>query len=228
MYNMAVWGIRSNITQMHKYCKVLYTMNKEQRIRDILISNAVSLVAEGGFEIATTKAITYISRDTDVKMNEVYIYRFFGSKENLFAAAFHRLDREFLFVLHSAFAHTDLVADDTEDAFYTAFLEIWDHVINNEAKFRYYIRYYYSAYFVKLSLQEHLRLFDDIIGDFSHVFVADADVRSVMHSVLTILLDFAVRVYNGDLEDNDQNRPHVFRVLRCTLSGYLKEQYKTN
>jgi hypothetical protein len=42
-----------------------------------------------------------------------------------------------------------------------------------------------------------------------------------MHSVLTTLLDFAIRVYNGDLEDNEINRPHIFNVMYCTMSAYF-------
>ncbi|MBR3691438.1 MAG: hypothetical protein IKL89_01900 [Clostridia bacterium] len=66
-------------------------MKREQELREILIHNTVRLVAEGGFEKATTKAITFDGETLpDMRMNEVYIYRIFGNKEHL-----ECLDEEF-------------------------------------------------------------------------------------------------------------------------------------
>ena len=49
-------------------------MNKETYIRKILIDNAIHLIAEGGFEKATTKNLAYYSEiPSGIKMNEVYI-----------------------------------------------------------------------------------------------------------------------------------------------------------
>ena len=49
-----------------------------------------------------------------------------------------------------------------------------------------------------------------------------------MHSVLTALLDFAVRVYNGDLKDSDTNTRHVFNVLYCMMASYFKDELRTD
>ena len=70
-------------------------MKKEAIVQCILIDNAIHLIAEGGFEAATTRAITYSNTNIhDVKLNEVYIYRLFGGKEQLYAEAFEKLDNE--------------------------------------------------------------------------------------------------------------------------------------
>lgn len=37
------------------------------------------------------------------------------------------------------------------------------------------------------------------------------------------LFDFAIRVYNGELEDNEINRPHIFNVLYSVMAIYFKE-----
>ena len=71
-------------------------MKNEQDIREILISNTISLIAEGGFERATTKAITYSGNSLpNVKLNEAYIYRLFGDKEHLYEKAFEKIFSEF-------------------------------------------------------------------------------------------------------------------------------------
>ena len=46
---------------------------------------------------------------------------------------------------------------------------------------------------------------------------------AIMHSVLTLLLDFANRVYNGDLADDDINRPHIYNGLYCAMESYFAE-----
>ena len=77
-------------------------MRYESEIKELLIENAIHLIAEGGFEKATTKELTHCGGQLpDFKMNEVYIYRFFGSKEKLYETAFVRLDTE----LFHAFKH---------------------------------------------------------------------------------------------------------------------------
>ena len=77
-------------------------MKYETEIRELLISNTIHLIAEGGFEKATTKELTHCGGDLpNMKMNEVYLYRIFGSKENLYDEAFVRLDRELCY----AFRH---------------------------------------------------------------------------------------------------------------------------
>ena len=52
--------------------------------------------------------------------------------------------------------------------------------------------------------------------------------KYTMHSVLTALLDFAVRVYNGDLKDSDTNARHVFNVLYCMMASYFKDELRTD
>ena len=87
-------------------------MRYEAEIKELLIENAIHLIAEGGFEKATTKELTHCGGQLpDFKMNEVYIYRFFKSKENLYEAAFVRLDTE----LFDAFKHGVKIVGGFED-----------------------------------------------------------------------------------------------------------------
>ena len=79
-------------------------MKNEQEIREVLMNNTIRLIADGGFEKATTKAITHSGElPTDVKMNEVHIYRLFGSKEELYSFVFDYIDREIFFALQRCF-----------------------------------------------------------------------------------------------------------------------------
>lgn len=200
-------------------------MKGEQDIREILINNTIRLIAEGGFEKATTKAITHSGVVLpNIKMNEVYIYRLCGSKEHLYEMAFERLDAEFLYALRDCIEQAADFNGSIKEKLYMIFLKAWHFVLKNEARCRCYIRYYYSIYFNGKSLEKHNKIFAEILSAFAPLFKEEADVKSIMHSVFTTLLDFAIRVYNGDLEDNETNTPHVFNVLYCTMMTYFKEE----
>ena len=202
-------------------------MKREAEIRELLISNAISLIAEGGFERATVRELVGYSGDLPgFRMNDVYVYRIFGSKENLYAAAFACLDDE----LYAAFKEgIDAVAvceGSIEERFFEFFKLAWRFVLRNERRCRCYVRYYYSVYLKGESLAAHKEHFNKIVKDLIPLFSEDADVFSIMHSIFTSLLSFAIRVYNGDLENSELNARHVFNVLYCMLETYLKDSPK--
>ena len=200
-------------------------MKREAQIKELLISNAIHLVAEGGFEKATTKNLAYAGGELDgFKMNEVYIYRLFGSKEALYEAAFLFLENELVEALMKGLAaFRGLELKDFRDVMYQFFLMAWKFILRNEERCRCYVRFYYSVYFKGSVRENHNRLFGVIISELSSAFKEEADVGAILHSVFTSLFDFGIRVYNGDLEDSEINRPHVFNVLYCIMSSYLKE-----
>ena len=75
-------------------------MKNERIYRETFINNTIRLVSEGGFEMATTRAISGDRKEvTGVKLNEAHIYRVFGTKENLFAETFAMLDNELITVI---------------------------------------------------------------------------------------------------------------------------------
>ncbi len=199
-------------------------MKHEADIRELLIRNAIHLIAEGGFEKATTKELTHCGGDLpDCRMNEVYLYRIFGSKEALYQSVFVRLDDELFDAFGSAVATVGGFDEDKRERMYTFFQMAWRFILGNEERCRCYIRYYYSVYFRGRSIEAHNRLFEGMISKLTPLFKKEADVVSILHSVFTALFDFCIRVYNGDLEDNEENRPHIFNVLYCMMATYFKE-----
>ena len=199
-------------------------MKHEAEIKELLISNAIHLIAEGGFEKATTKELTHCGGSLpDFKMNEVYIYRIFGSKENLYESAFRRLDEELIYAFRLGVEAIGGFGGDVREKLYEFFSMAWRFILGNEERCRCYVRYYHSVYFKGRSLDTHRRLFEGMISEMAPLFREDADAVSILHSVFTALFDFGIRVYNGDLEDNDRNRPHIFNVLYCMMATYLKD-----
>lgn len=202
-------------------------MKREADVKELLIANAIHLIAEGGFEKATTKELTHCSGNLpDFRMNEVYIYRLFGSKEHLYESAFIRLDSELFYAFRDGVKAVGGFEENTKKKIYEFFLMAWQFILGNEEKCRCYVRYYYSVYFKGDALKAHKKLFLGMVAEMNLIFKEEADVSSILHSVFTALFDFAIRVYNGELEDNEINRPHIFNVLYCMMMTYLKDSVK--
>lgn len=202
-------------------------MKREAEIKELLISNAIHLIAEGGFEKATTKELTHCGGSlADFKMNEVYIYRIFGSKEKLYESAFVCLDKELFYAFRNGVEAVGGFEQNLKEKLYEFFLMAWRFILGNEERCRYYVRYYYSVYFKGDSLQTHRKLLKGMICEMSALFKEEADVVSILHSVFTTLLDFCIRVYNGELEDVDTNRKHIFNVIYCMMATYFKNAEK--
>lgn len=129
-------------------------------------------------------------------------------------------------ICKDAWNTTGMQADASGNGSTRCFLRVWRFAINNETQCRFYIRYYYSIYFKGQSLAGHNQRFSEIVNCFRPLFKDEADVVAIMHSVLTLLLDFANRVYNGDLADDDINRPHIYNVHYCAMESYFAEEVR--
>lgn len=198
-------------------------MKNGEIIRKSLLSNTIRLIGECGFEKATTKGIVSLgAEDGSIRLNEVYIYRVFGSKELLYAAAFAELDQELFATIRSyskAFNNDKL---SFRDRMHNYFDLIWAFLLGNEYRCRCYIRYYYSAYFKEQSLREHRKLLYLQEDFFSPIFKDESDVISLIHNTFMTMMDFAIRVYNGDLDNTEANAYHIFNLLYNSLSSYFE------
>lgn len=202
-------------------------MRREAEIKHILISNAIHLIAEGGFEAATTKALTTAGGSPDgVKMNEVYIYRIFGSKEKLYEAAFLTLDDELFRVFSSAVHKVGGFDEDAKNRLRQFFDMAWDFLLGNEERFRCYVRYYHSIYFVGSAQKAHRKHFEAMVKLIAPLFAEDTAAGTVLHSAFIILLNFAVQVYNGDVQNDENTRNHAFNILFFVLESYFNRDIK--
>ena len=198
-------------------------MKREVDVSLLLINNAIHLIAEGGFEKATTKELALCGGSfPNLKMNEVYIYRLFGSKERLLEEAFIHLDKELFVAVQRGLEAIGGFETNTQEKLHTFFEMAWAFLMHNEERCRCYLRYYYSIYFKGNARECHKRLFQGFKDEMAVLFKEEADVNAIIHSVFTLLLDFAIRVYNGELEDNEINRSHIFNVLYCMMMTYFK------
>ena len=95
-----------------------------------------------------------------------------------------------------------------------------------EDRCRCYIQYYYSIYFHNQSIERHKANFAGIVESFGRLFKEEANTGAIMHSVLTTLLEFIVRAFNGELENSLENKKYIFNVLLNSMSFFLKDEIK--
>lgn len=190
---------------------------KYPNVREVLIDRTIEVIAQEGMDKTTTKAIV-----AGTGINEVYIYRHFSNKEDLLTKAFDKLDEELVAktTLHIPVMYMLNLDYETRCRFF--FTAVWEFLLANKAKCLAYIRYYYSPYFAKYSSQTHKERFDPLLAKFSDAFKEEANVWMLLNHILSTMLDFAVRVYDGALPNNADTAEHVFRVLYHSVRPYFK------
>ena len=182
-----------------------------------LIDGTIHVIARDGLDKATTKQIAL-----NTSINEAYIYRCFKDKEDMFSKAFDVLDEE---LLAKTMQHIEIMSmTDTEYQmrcrFY--FAAIWSFLLGNRDKCLAYMRYFYSPYFTKYSAKDHEKRFVPLVDKFKEAFKDEADVWMILNHILNVILDFAVKVHNNQMPNEDNYAEHVFRVIYASVKQYFR------
>ena len=191
---------------------------KQELLRQRLIDGTIHVVASQGLDKATTKQIGIIT-----KTNEAYIYRCFEDKEDMLTKAFDALDEE---LVNKALLYVDVMYMhqlEFETRCRLFFFAMWKFLLGNREKCLTYVRYYYSPYFSKYSAQSHKYRYKPLINRFKGAFREEADVWMILNHILNVMLDFAVKVHNGQMPKEDDYSEHVVRVIYASIKQYFKE-----
>jgi hypothetical protein len=97
-------------------------------------------------------------------------------------------------------------------------------MLGNRDKCLAFIRYYYSPYFQRCSAEEHKKRYMPLVDKFKDAFREEANVWMILNLILTTMLDFAVKVFDGAVPDNDDTAEHVFRLIYCSIRQYFKKK----
>ena len=189
---------------------------KQQELRQALIDGTIHVIAQNGLDKATTKAI---SQATGI--NEIYIYRLFENKENLFLKAFESLDQQLADknMLHVEVMYIHEIDFETRCRIY--FFAIWRYLMESEEKITMYLRYYYSPYFFN-HMEEHKVRYAPVVEKFKDAFLEEADLWMILTHILNVMLDFAMKAHTGVMPNEDVYVEHVFRVIYASVKQYFK------
>ena len=192
---------------------------KQDEIRRGLIDGTIHVIAKEGLDGASTKQIGLAT-----SINEAYIYRCFEDKEDMFAKTFAFLDDE---LVNKAMQHVPVMymqEMEYEMRCWVFFTSVWKFLLGNREKCLAFIRYYYSPYFQRYSAEEHKKRYLPLVDKFRDAFRDEANVWMILNHILTTMLDFAVKVYDGAVPDNDDTAEHVFRLIYCSIRQYFKKK----
>ena len=191
---------------------------KQDETRRRLIDGTIHVIARDGLDKATTKQI-----GLETSTNEAYIYRCFVDKEDMFAKAFETLDEE---LANKAMTHVEVMymqGMEYEMRCRFFFSAIWKFMIENRDHCLAFVRYYYSPYFKKYSAKNHKQRYKPLVEKFKDAFIDEADVWMILNHILNVMLDFAVKVHNDEMPNNDEYSEHVFRVIYRSVEQYFRK-----
>lgn len=191
---------------------------RQDDMRSALINAAIQVIARDGLDKATTKLIA-----GEAGVNEVYIYRVFKDKDDLFVKTFEKLDDALVNEVLDHLPVMNMKGVAFADRCWILFSFIWRSMLSNSKNAITYIRYFYSPYFAKYSMKTHLGCFEPCVQHFEVVFKQEANVWMILNHILNTMLDFVIRINNGELLDNEESAEHVFRIIFASAKQYFRE-----
>ena len=194
-----------------------------QDMREKLIARTITVIANEGLDKTTTKAIT-----TGTGINEAYIYRHFSDKKDLLSKAFDKLDEELVAKVMQHLPVMYMQEFEYELRCRVFFEAVWKFLLGNKEKCLAFVQYYYSLYFTKYSAESHKRRYIPIVEKFKDAFKDEADVWMILNHILNVMLDFAVKVHNGQMPSEDNYSEHVFLVIYRSVEQYFRKSKESD
>ncbi len=191
---------------------------KPIELRERFIKATITVIARDGLDKATTKLI-----GLEAQLNEAYIYRCFEDKEMMFFECFEELDDELVSVTTKNIEIMYQKELDFEIRCRLYFKAIWEFLLGNKEKCLAFIRYYYSQQFQKYAAEKHKARYVPLVEKFKVAFKDEADVWMILNHILNVMLDFAFKVHNNQMPENDDYSEHVYRVIYASVKQYFRD-----
>ncbi len=191
---------------------------KQDEFRQRLIDGTIHVIARDGIDKATTKSI-----GEETSINQAYIYRHFKDKEDMVAKAFDSLDDELVAKVMQHVPVMYMRELEYELRCRVFFDAVWKFLLANKERCLTFVRYYYSPYFTKYSLENHRQRYTPVMEKFKDAFRDEADVWMILNHILNVMLDFAVKVHNVQMPNDDSYSEHVFLVIYRSVEQYFRK-----
>ncbi len=187
------------------------------KIKEALIQSAINTIADVGIDSATTKLLA-----TNAGVNEVYIYRIFGGKENLFKEAFVFVDKEFSATLLNLLPEAYSKSHDVETRFKNLFKLVWKYANEDKQKCSFFIRYYYSRCYTNEISLERKTIYSAVMKKFDTAFARGTDTWWLFNHILDVIFSSAVKVLRDEIPDNEETQNNIFNLLYPAIKQYFK------
>lgn len=190
---------------------------KTEDIRLALINSTIHTISEVGIDHATTKLLA-----TNAGVNEVYIYRIFGGKEELFKETFTYIDKDFSAALLN---FLPIVYDrrlDIKLRFQKLFEKVWQYALEDKERCSFFIRYYYSRCYTNLISEERKLIYAKVMKKFDTAFPYGTDTWWLFNHILDVLFSSAVKILREEIPDNEQTEEKIFELIYSAMQPHLK------
>ena len=190
---------------------------KSEIMRKALIGSAIRTISEVGIDHATTKLLA-----TNAGLNEVYIYRIFGGKDELFKEAFISIDKSFSDALLSFLPIVYDKSIDIRVRFRKLFEKVWQYALDDKEQCSFFIRYYYSRCYTNAMTEDRKRIYFKIIKIFETAFSHGADAWWLFNHILDVIFSSAVKILREEIPDNKQTEEKIFDLIYSAIQPHLK------
>lgn len=190
---------------------------EQREIKRALIDSAIHTIAKVGIDSATTKLLA-----NNAGVNEVYIYRIFGGKENLFKEAFVFVDNDFSATLLDLLPKAYSQNLTTEARFKNLFELVWKYATSDKEKCSFFIRYYYSRCYTSEISLERKAIYAAVMKKFDTAFERGTDTWWLFNHILDVVFSSAVKVLRDEIPDNEETQENIFNLLYPAIKQYFK------
>lgn len=191
---------------------------KSEDMRVSLINSTIQTIAEVGIDHATTKLLA-----TNAGLNEVYIYRLFGGKDQLFKETFTYIDKEFSAAIYNFIPTVYKKELDTKALFRELFSKLWLYALEDKERCSFFIRYYYSRCYTNKISEERKEIYSKIMKKFEIAFPYGTDTWWLFNHILDVTFSSAVKVLREEIPETEETEQKIFDLLYSAIQPYLKK-----
>ncbi len=200
-------------------------MNRGNEVRQTLMRSAIRVVSVQGIQSATTKALS-----VDSGLSEVYIYRYFESKDDLFKQTFYALDKELMCLMRNSLKSVILDGQNVKIGFQSIFHDFWGFALGDRDKCSFFIQYYYSSYYSAHYETERKSIYSPLLNLIAPAFSEDTDPWLELNHMYDVVFPKLLRVIRGTLPDSDETEKTVYDEISLIEEKNMRwdEKLKTN
>lgn len=184
-------------------------MNRGIEVRQALMKSAIRVVSVQGIQNATTKALS-----VDAELSEVYIYRYFKSKDDLLKQTFDALDKELMYLMKKSLSTIDRTENENVKlGFKAVFHDFWRFTLGDRDKCSFFIQYYYSSYYSTHSEEERKAIYQPLLDMIAPAFAEGSDPWIELNHMYDVVFPKLLRVIRGTIPDSAETEASVYREV---------------
>lgn len=192
-------------------------MRKKNITKQMIQEATINLVAENGLENFTTKKAA-----SQIGISEGSIFNNYPNKTSLLVDCLYSIDSEIDEALKSVPFHLTSFTSYVHDLWYT----YYHFLVKNGNKTKFYRQFRHSSYYTKEVIagqDKSFHFFSDFLRNNESAFSIKSDIFWVF--VIETTLNFAIRVVDHEIEENDKSTDAMYDLIIHGISGIYRPKF---